>query len=73
VARHRDVLQRLGLPTTYANAGFEELLATMRVDKKARGSQIRFVVLHGLGATAVLEPTDEQLRAAWERIGGGAA
>ena len=73
VARHRDVLQRVGLPTTYANAGFEELLATMRVDKKARGSQIRFVALEGLGRPVVLEPTDEQLRAAWERIGGGAA
>ena len=45
--RHREVLQRVGLPTTYANAGFEELLATMRVDKKARGSQIRFVALRG--------------------------
>jgi 3-dehydroquinate synthase len=73
VTRHRDVLQRVGLPTTYANAGFEELLATMRVDKKARGSQIRFVALEGLGRAVVLEPTDEQLRAAWERIGGGAA
>ncbi len=73
VDRHREVLQRVGLPTTYANAGFEELLATMRVDKKARGSQIRFVALEGLGRPVVLEPTDEQLRAAWERIGGGAA
>ncbi len=73
VARHREVLQRVGLPTTYANAGFEELLATMRVDKKARGSQIRFVALRGVGEPVVLEPTDEQLRAAWERIGGGAA
>jgi len=73
VDRHREVLQRVGLPTTYANAGFEELLATMRVDKKARGSQIRFVALEDLGRAVVLEPTDEQLRDAWERIGGGAA
>jgi 3-dehydroquinate synthase len=73
VDRHREVLQRVGLPTTYANAGFEELLASMRVDKKARGSQIRFVALEGLGRAVVLEPTDEQLRDAWERIGGGAA
>ena len=73
VERHRQVLLRLGLPTTYANAGFEELLAAMRVDKKARGSQIRFVVLEALGRPVVLEPTEDQLRAAWERIGGGAA
>jgi 3-dehydroquinate synthase len=73
VARHREVLQRVGLPTTYSNAGFDELLAAMRVDKKARGSQIRFVVLEELGRPRVLEPTDEQLRQAWERIGGGAA
>ena len=56
VDRHREVLQRVGLPTTYANAGFDELLATMRVDKKARGSQIRFVALEGLGRPVVLEP-----------------
>jgi len=73
VGRHRAVLQRLGLPTTYDGAGFDDLLATMRVDKKARGSQIRFVVLEGLGRPRVLEPTEEQLRAAWERTGGGAA
>ena len=73
VARHRAVLQRVGLPTTYANAGFDELHAAMKVDKKARGSQIRFVVLRGLGRPEVLEPTEADLRAAWERIGGGAA
>ncbi|QBR91372.1 3-dehydroquinate synthase [Nocardioides euryhalodurans] len=73
VARHRAVLQRVGLPTTYANAGFDELHEAMKVDKKARGSQIRFVVLRGLGSPEVLEPTEADLRAAWERIGGGAA
>jgi len=73
VARHRDVLQRVGLPTTYGNAGFEQLLATMRVDKKARGSQIRFVVLDAIGSPRVLEPDENDLREAYRRIGGGAA
>ena len=73
VARHRTVLQRVGLPTTYGNAGFDQLLATMRVDKKARGSQVRFVVLDKIASPRILEPTDDELRAAYERIGGGAA
>ena len=36
---------RVGLPTAYAGASFDDLHAAMRVDKKARGSQLRFVVL----------------------------
>jgi 3-dehydroquinate synthase len=74
VARHREVLGRVGLPTTYANAGFEALHAAMKVDKKARGSRLRFVVLRGMGRPEILEgPSEDDLQAAYERIGGGAA
>src|SRR5919107_974718 len=44
--RHRAVLELLGLPTAYGGA-WPELLATMRVDKKARADRLRFVVLDG--------------------------
>ncbi|QZY30503.1 3-dehydroquinate synthase [Nocardioides coralli] len=74
VARHRDVLARVGLPTSYDAASFEELHATMKVDKKARGSRLRFVVLRGLADPVILEgPSEEHLRAAYDAIAGGAA
>ncbi len=60
-ARHAAVLASVGLPTTYDGAGWDELLATMRVDKKTRGDLLRFVVLDGLARPAVLEGPDEAL------------
>lgn len=69
--RHRTAFARVGLPTTYADAAFEDLLAAMRVDKKARGNQLRFVVLEDLARPVVLAgPSEEDLRAAYDAIGG---
>jgi 3-dehydroquinate synthase len=70
--RHESVLGLVGLPTRFAGtASFEELLATMRVDKKARGSQLRFVVLDGIGKPGILtDPSEELLRAAHEHLVG---
>ncbi|MEQ6901235.1 3-dehydroquinate synthase [Nocardioides sp. YIM 152588] len=70
VARHRAVLERVGLPTSYdGEADFEELLAAMRVDKKARGSVIRFVVLEDLARPVVLAgPSEADMRAAFEAV-----
>ena len=47
-ARHRAVLELLGLPTSYRADAWPDLLAAMRVDKKARADTLRFVVLDGL-------------------------
>ena len=58
VQRHRDVLGSLALPTTWAGA-FTPLLAAMRLDKKTRGDQLRFVVLEDLGRTTILAGPDE--------------
>ena len=60
-ARHAAVLSAVGLPTTYDGARWDELLATMRVDKKTRGDLLRFVVLDGLARPAVLEGPDPGL------------
>jgi 3-dehydroquinate synthase len=66
-ARHASVLASVGLPTRWHDAPFDELLAVMRVDKKARGHTLRFVVLDGLARPAVLSgPSEELLRAAYE-------
>jgi 3-dehydroquinate synthase len=70
-ARHARVLAAVGLPTRWASAPFEDLLGTMRVDKKTRGDQLRFLVLDGLAKPAVLAGPDEDLlRAAYEHLGG---
>ena len=48
LARHRSILQALGLPIA-TTVPFAPLLDAMRLDKKARGNTLRFVVLDGLG------------------------
>ena len=74
VERHRAVLSRVGLPTTWQEADFDTLLATMRVDKKSRGNQLRFVVLDDLARPVVLAgPSEDDLRAAYAAIAPGAA
>ncbi|MDN5745582.1 MAG: 3-dehydroquinate synthase [Nocardioidaceae bacterium] len=71
VERHRAAFARVGLPTTWDGADFDTLLATMRVDKKARGNQLRFVVLEDLAEPIVLAaPSEDDLRAAYRAIGG---
>ena len=69
LARHRDVLGSVGLPTTYSRATFDELLSALRRDKKTRGATLRFVVLDGLASPTRLEGPDEGLlRAAYAAI-----
>jgi 3-dehydroquinate synthase len=59
--RHRAVLESLGLPTAYGKAAWTDLLAAMRVDKKARADTLRFVVLDGLAKPGILTGPDEAL------------
>ncbi|MDN4161581.1 3-dehydroquinate synthase [Nocardioides abyssi] len=69
VQRHRDVLGRFGLPTGMTGPSFEDVLAVMRVDKKTRGSQLRFVVLDDVARPAVLAgPSEDNLRAAYAAL-----
>ena len=59
--RHRNVLTSVGLPTTYRGAEWAELHDAMRIDKKSRGDQLRFVVLDALARPAVLTAPDPSL------------
>jgi len=71
VDRHRSAFARVGLPTAYSAASFEDLHAAMRIDKKARGSRLRFVVLDELARPVVLDgPSEADLRAAYAAIEG---
>jgi 3-dehydroquinate synthase len=60
-ARHRSVLELLGLPTAYDRAAWPDLLAAMRVDKKTRADTLRFVVLDGLARPGILSGPDDAL------------
>ncbi len=60
-----------GLPTTYSKASFDDLHRAMKVDKKSRGSQLRFVVLSDIAVPTVLAgPSVADLRDAYAAIGG---
>jgi 3-dehydroquinate synthase len=70
--RHAATLELVGLPTRFDGASYEALLASMRVDKKARGSQLRFVVLDGLARPGILAgPEETWLKEAYDVIAGG--
>ncbi|WP_116452880.1 3-dehydroquinate synthase [Blastococcus litoris] len=72
VDRHRTLVDRMGLPTRYAG-DWATIQPVMRVDKKARGASLRFVVLDGLGNPTILtDPDQAWLDAAWAAVSGGA-
>ncbi len=68
VDRHRTLIAAMGLPTRYTG-DWQQLQAVMRLDKKARGASLRFVVLDGLGSPAILtDPDQAWLDAAWAAV-----
>jgi 3-dehydroquinate synthase len=56
--RVRELVRRAGLPVLGPNLGVDSYLHHMRVDKKALGGQIRFVLLNSLGSAVVREAPD---------------
>ncbi len=67
--RHRKVLGGLGLPLGYRADRWDQLLATMQRDKKARSGALRFVVLDQLAKPSILSaPTPELLFTAFQAI-----
>jgi len=61
VDRHHSVLRSVGLPVTYRGDRWPQLLEAMKVDKKARGDRLRFVVLDAIGKPAILDSPDPGL------------
>jgi 3-dehydroquinate synthase len=61
--RHRATLETVGLPTSY-RGDWDKLRSVMSVDKKTRGSRLRFVVLDALAKPRMLEDPDPALLAA---------
>ncbi|MDK3257950.1 3-dehydroquinate synthase [Blastococcus capsensis] len=68
VVRHRNLVAAMELPIRYAG-DWDRLQQVMRVDKKARGASLRFVVLEGLGNPRILtDPDQAWLDAAWAAV-----
>jgi 3-dehydroquinate synthase len=69
LALHRSLLSAFQLPTTFDRQAWQKLAPLLALDKKARGTTIRFVALNGIGSTIRLEDlTSAELDAAYERI-----
>ena len=67
--RHRNILESLGLPTSYRRDRWQALLDGMRRDKKSRGDLLRFVVLDGVARPGILDVPDTSLLfAAYQEI-----
>ena len=66
---HRSILSAYQLPTSFDRQAWQKLAPLLALDKKARGTTIRFVSLNGIGTTIRLENlTSAELDAAYERI-----
>ncbi|NEG89317.1 bifunctional shikimate kinase/3-dehydroquinate synthase [Bifidobacterium aerophilum] len=66
---HRSLLASLGLPTSWNGGSFEDVIALMHRDKKARGNKLRFVVLDGVGHPVHLDdPPADAVEEAFRRI-----
>ncbi|MCI1223092.1 MAG: bifunctional shikimate kinase/3-dehydroquinate synthase [Bifidobacterium subtile] len=66
---HRSLLGSLGLPTSWRHEDWDEVLALMHRDKKARGNHLRFVILDGIGHPIHLEdPPQDAVHEAFVRI-----
>ncbi|HIZ38232.1 MAG TPA: 3-dehydroquinate synthase [Candidatus Ruania gallistercoris] len=69
VTRHREILTRLTLPTSYRGDVWPQLREAMGRDKKARGSVLHFVVLTDVGSpTRLTDPDPAWLQAAYAAI-----
>jgi len=69
--RLRALLARAGLPTELPDLPRAAYLAALRVDKKRRGTRIRFVVLKGVGAADTVALRPEEILPAGRAARGG--
>ena len=69
VDMHRSLLTSLGLPTSWKHDNFDDVLALMQKDKKARGNMLRFVLLDGIGSVQHVEnPPADAVAEAFKKI-----
>jgi 3-dehydroquinate synthase len=71
VARLRRLIEALGLPVRAPALGADRWLDLMRLDKKAEGGEIRFVIIEAPGRAGVRPAPDALVRDAIRAHGGG--
>ena len=59
VERQERILKELNLPTTYMSDAWPDLYELMQIDKKRRGSQVRFVTVPEVGTTSRIDAPSE--------------
>ena len=69
VDAHREVLSGLNLPISYPRSAWPELLPMLALDKKSRGTMMRFVAISDVGQCIRIEGVNQsELLAAYERV-----
>lgn len=69
VERIRNVVDRVGLPTTVGDFDADAIIAAMSTDKKRSGKTLRFIIPQALGDVTIIDdPGTEYVRAAVEQI-----
>jgi 3-dehydroquinate synthase len=69
VNKHRTILKALKLPTSYKADAWNQLVATMSLDKKVKQGAIRFVAIDKVANCVRIEDaTSDEMRSAYERI-----
>jgi len=69
VTAHRELLSGLNLPISYPHSAWPELLPMLALDKKSRGTTLRFVAISDVGHCIRLEGVSQgELLAAYERV-----
>ena len=73
VARHKELLNSVGLPVAYRRDAWPALRAAMSLDKKARGARLRMVILDGVGNPVIYDsPPEDLLARAYQAVAGDA-
>jgi shikimate kinase/3-dehydroquinate synthase len=60
VKRQQSLLRKFGLPTDFSGINLAEIAKAMEVDKKTRAKGIRWVLLEGIGKTAIRASVPQQ-------------
>jgi shikimate kinase/3-dehydroquinate synthase len=58
--RQKAILQRFGLPTDCSGVPLADVLAAMKLDKKVRGEEIRWVLLEDIGRAVIRSRVPEK-------------
>jgi 3-dehydroquinate synthetase len=69
VARIRNLLDRLGLPTFISGYDVDAVRAAMGQDKKRQGKTLRFIIPQALGDVVIIDdPGETYVRGALEKV-----